>query len=321
MTLILREADVRQLLTMADAVRVLDAAFAQLAAGTATNTPRSRIVLPQGKGVLHLLAAAAPEQGVLGYKAYTAFRSGVRFVVMLYSSEDGRLLAQVEADWLGRMRTGAASGVATARLARAEANLVGLIGTGGQARTQLMAACAVRPVKVVRVYGRDAARREEFCREMRTLLGIEVQPVATAEEAVRDAEILITATTAREPVVRGAWLPLGTHINAMGSNWADRRELDGAAVGQADVVAADDINQAHIEAGDLLLAAAEGSFDLARTVPLGDIVTGKHPGRERPDAITLFESLGIGLEDITVAGYVYQLARAQGVGQEIDFLP
>jgi alanine dehydrogenase len=321
MTLILREADVRRVLTMADTIGVLESAFGQLATGAATNRPRLRIVLPEGKGVLHLLAAAAPMQGAVGYKAYTAFRSGVRFVVMLYSSEDGRLLAQIEADWLGQMRTGAASGVATAHLARAEANLVGLIGTGGQARTQLMAACAVRSVKAARVYGRDTARREEFCREMRTLLGIEARPVETAEAAVRDAEILITSTTAREPVVRGEWLPMGTHVNAMGSNWADRRELDGTAVRRASVVATDDVAQARIEAGDLLLAAAEGSFDLARVVPLAEIVAGRHPGRKQPDEITLFKSLGIGLEDITVAAHVYRLAREQGVGEEIDFLP
>jgi ornithine cyclodeaminase/alanine dehydrogenase-like protein (mu-crystallin family) len=321
MTLILREADVRRLLTMADTVRVVESAFAQLAAGTATNTPRSRIVLPQGRGVLHMLAGAAPEQGVLGYKAYTAFRTGVRFVVMLYSSEDGRLLAAIEADWLGQMRTGAASGVATRHLARAEANLVGVIGTGGQARTQLMAVCAVRPIKMAQVYGRDAARREAFCREMGALLGIEARPVETAEAAVRAAEILITATTAREPVVRGEWLPDGAHVNAMGSNWADRRELDGAAVRRAALVAVDDPAQARLEAGDLVLAAAEGSFDFASAVPLAEIVAGKRPGRERPDAVTLFKSLGIGLEDVATAGHLYTLAREQGVGQELDFLP
>jgi alanine dehydrogenase len=321
MTLILREADVRQLLTMPDAIRALETAFGQLAAGTATNTPRSRIVLPQNKGVLHVLAAAAPEQGYLGYKAYTAFRSGVRFVVMLYSSDDGRLLAQIEADWLGQMRTGAASGVATARMARAEAQLVGLVGTGGQARTQLMAACAVRPITAALVYGRDPVRREAFCAEMGALLGIDARPVESAEAAVREADVVITATTAREPVVHGAWLPAGAHLNAMGSNWGDRRELDGAAVRRASLVVADDVAQARIEAGDLLLAAAEGHFDLARVVSLADIVAGNHPGRERSDEVTLFKSLGIGLEDVAVAGHVYELARAQGIGEELAFLP
>jgi alanine dehydrogenase len=321
MTLVLREEDVRRVLTMPDAVRVLDLSFRQLAAGDAQNTPRTRIVLPGGRGVLHVLSAAAPRQGALGYKAYTAFRAGVRFVVMLYSSEDGRLLAQVEADWLGQMRTGAASGVATAYLARPEANFVGLVGTGGQARTQLMAVCEVRPVKTVRVYGRDETRRRTFCQTMEALLSVEVRPVESPEAAVREAEIIITATTAREPIVLGDWLQPGTHVNAMGSNWADRRELDDQVVQRSALVAVDDVAQARLEAGDLVLAAAAGHFDFARAVPLAAIVAGQAPGRQAPDEITLFKSLGIGLEDITVAKHVYELARQQGLGEELDFLP
>jgi alanine dehydrogenase len=321
MALVLREEDVRRVLTMPDAIRVLDLAFRQLAAGDAQTLPRNRVVLANGQGVLHMLPAAAPQLGVLGYKAYTAFRQGVRFVVMLSSSEDGRLLALVEADWLGQMRTGAASGVATSYMARPEANFVGLVGTGGQARTQLMAVCAVRSVKTVRAFGRDEERRRVFCQEMEALLGVEVRPVASAAEAVREAEIVITATTAREPVVMGAWLALGTHVNAMGSNWANRRELDDAAVERAAVVAADDPAQARIEAGDLVIPAAAGRFDFARVVPLAAIVAGEMPGRQAPDEITLFKSLGIGLEDIAVAKLVYEAARQQGLGEELDFLP
>lgn len=321
MALVLREEDVRRILTMPDAIRALDLAFRQLAAGDAQNLPRHRLVLPNGQGVLHMLPAAAPRQGVVGYKAYTAFRQGVRFVVMLSSSDDGRLLALVEADWLGQMRTGAASGVATTYMARPEANFVGVVGTGGQARTQLMAVCAARPVKTVRAFGRDEERRRTFSQEMEALLGVEVRPVASAEEAVREAEIVITATTAREPVVMGEWLQPGTHVNAMGSNWANRRELDDTAVERAAVVAVDDPDQARLEAGDLVMAAAAGHFDFARAVPLAAIVARQTPGRHAPDEITLFKSLGIGLEDIVVAKLVYETARQQGLGEELDFLP
>lgn len=320
MALVLREADVRRVLTMPDAVRTLALAFRQLATGQAQNTPRARIVLPDGSGVLHVLSAAAPRQGVLGYKAYTAFRQGVRFVVMLYSTEDGRLLAEIEADWLGRMRTGAASGVATHALARPEANAVGIVGTGGQARTQLMAVCAVRQIKTIRAFGRDEERRQAFCQEMEALLGVEVRPAASAEEAVREAEIVVTATTAREPVVQGAWLQPGAHVNAMGSNWANRRELDDEAVTRSAVVAVDSVDQARLEAGDLVLAAQSGAFDWARVVPLGAIIANQQPGRTAPDQVTLFKSLGIGLEDITVAKHVYERARQQGLGEELAFL-
>jgi ornithine cyclodeaminase/alanine dehydrogenase-like protein (mu-crystallin family) len=319
--LLLREADVRQVLKMPAAIEVLDRAFRELAAGEAMNTPRSRIVLPEQRGVLHVLTAAAPRQGVLGYKSYTAFREGVRFAVMLYSSEDGRPLAMVEADWLGQVRTGAASGLATRYLARQEANFVAIIGTGGQARTQLLAVCAVRDVRTVRAYGRDAGRLKAFCEEMEQQLGVEVQPAGSAQEAVHEAEIVVTATTAREPVVAGAWLQLGTHVNAMGSNWATRRELDDEAVERSAIVAVDDPEQAKLEAGDLVLAAAAGHFAFERAIPLAAIVGGATAGRDTPEDITLFKSLGIGLEDVAVAKHVYDLAREQGLGSEVSFLP
>lgn len=321
MVLVLREADVRRLLTMPAAIQALDDAFGQLAAGEARNMPRTRIVLPDGGGVLHMLSAAAPRQGVLGYKTYTAFRQGVRFLVMLYSATDGQLLAQIEADWLGQMRTGAASGLATRYLARQDAATVGLVGTGGQARTQLMAVCAVRPVKLIQAYGRDEARRRAFCQEMERMLAVEVRPVASAQHAVSAADIVITATTAREPVVLGEWLRAGAHINAMGSNWANRRELDAPAVQRGALVVVDSVEQALLEAGDLIMARDEGMFDFARAVPLAAIVAGQHAGRAAADDITIFKSLGIGLEDISVARHVYELARQQQVGDELRFLP
>jgi ornithine cyclodeaminase/alanine dehydrogenase-like protein (mu-crystallin family) len=320
MVLVLREEDVRQVLTMPDVVRTLDLTFRQLGAGEARNLPRERVVLPENRGVLHVLAAGLPGQGALGYKAYTTFRQGVRFAVMLYSAQDGSLEALIEADWLGRMRTGGASGVATNHLARPEANLVGMIGTGGQARTQLMAMAAVRPLKLARVYGRDAERCRTFCEDMTSLLGVDVRPVASAEAAVREAEIVVTITNAAQAVLHGAWLRPGTHINAVGSNWANRRELDDEAVRRANVVAVDDPEQAKLEAGDLLIPAAAGHFDLARMVPLGDIVAGHAPRRSTPEEITLFKSLGIGLEDVAVARHAFTIARQRGIGQELAFL-
>ncbi len=330
MALVLREADVRALLTMPDTVNVLDAAFRRQAANETRNQPRSRIVLPQARGVFHVLSAFVPGQpghpeqdgpGLMGLKAYTASGGIVRYVVLLYSGEDGRLLALIEADWLGQMRTGAASGVATRYMARQDARVVGLIGTGSQARTQVLAMCAARPVETVFVYGRDEARRQAFADEMASIAGVTVQPVASAEEAVAQADIVVTATTSRDPVVHGAWLRPGTHVNAMGSNWANRREIDAEAVERSEVIAVDALDQARIEAGDLLIAADEGRFDFARAVELGAIVAGTTPARPSEQAITLFKSLGIALEDVAAAGHIYALARAQGRGQELDILP
>lgn len=330
MALVLREDEVRAVLTMPDTITVLEAAFRRQGLDETRNQPRSRIVLPEARGVLHVLSAFAPGEpghperegpGLVGLKAYTGFPGGVRFAVLLYSGEDGRLLALVEADWLGQMRTGAASGVATKYMARLDASVVGLIGTGGQSRTQLVAMCAARPIRRILVYGRDEARRQAFAAEMAARTGVEVTPVASAEEAVQAADIVVTATTAREPVLHGAWLRPGTHVNAMGSNWHNRREVDDKTIDRSAVVAVDALDQARIEAGDLIVPAEAGRFEWNRAVELGQIVAGQAPGRDEPDDITLFKSLGIGLEDVATAGLVYALARERGLGQTLEFLP
>ncbi|HLZ23591.1 MAG TPA: ornithine cyclodeaminase family protein [Ktedonobacterales bacterium] len=330
MTLVVREEDVRAVLTMPDVVDVLDAAFRREAAGEAENRPRSRIVLPGGRGVLHVLSGYVPGQpghpdvegpGLVGLKTYTASSAGVRFVVLLSSAEDGRLLAIIEADWLGQMRTGAASGVAARYMARQNARVVGLLGTGGQARTQLLALYAVRPIERFLVYGRDESRRRAFCDEMAERTGVAVEPATSAEAAVRPADIVVTATTAREPIVYGAWLRPGTHINAMGSNWHNRREVDDETVERSAIVAVDALDQARMEAGDLMIPAEAGFFSFDRAVELSKIVAGQTPGRTSEQQITLFKSLGIGLEDVATAGRVYELARERGLGQELDLVP
>jgi len=335
MTLVLRENDVRELLppaAMPEVMRTLEAAFRRQGDGETRNQPRTRIVPPDRSGVMHTLPAYTPGEpghpeadgpGLIGLKTYTTFAGGVRFVVLLSSAADGRLLAIIEADWLGQMRTGGASGVATRHMASDEARVVGVIGAGGQARTQLIAMCAARPIETIHVAARDAARGEAFCAEMRQTLGVNVQLAANAEDAVRGADIVVTATTARAPVLDGAWLRPGTHLNLMGSNWADRREVDDEAVMRSERIAVDAFDQALIEAGDLLIPARAGKLDLAqaraqgRIVELGEIVAGKTAGRPTAQAITLFKSLGIGLEDVAVGGLVYALARERGLGEEI----
>lgn len=315
MTLLLREADVRQVLTMPDAIDALEIAFREWGNGTAQNTPRQRITL--NKGVLHLLAGAIPALDAIGFKAYTAAPGGVRFSVNLYSATTGELLAIMEADWLGRMRTGAASGLATKYLARDGATTMGMIGAGGQAETQVLAMAAVRQLEHVRVFGRNRQRLEAFCERLAAQTGLTIEPAASPEEAIRGVDIAVTATNAQHPVLEGDWLKPGAHLNAMGSNWHNRREIDDTAVTDADLIVADSVQQAHIEAGDLIIPASTGKLNWQRVQELHAIVAGKAPGRERPDAITLFESLGVGLEDVAVGARVYQLAREQGLGVEV----
>ena len=319
MALILREEDVRLLLTMQDTVCVLEGVFNAQSQGLAVNQPRTRFMLPTG--AMNMLAAAAPAFGVMGTKTYTAFRDGVRFVVMLFSTQDGQLLAIIEADWLDSMRTGGTSAVATKYLADPDATTVGLIGAGNQAITQLMGVCTVCPITTVYVYSRQPQKCELFCREMTRLLDIEVVPVDSAQEAVEEADILITATTASEPVVRGEWVKPGCHINAIGSNWAQRRELDSATIQRCTCVVTDSLEQAQSEAGDLIIPANEGLFDWRMLRELAEIITDPGPLRESPEDITLYKGLGVALADVVTAAHVYHQACKHGIGEEINFLP
>ncbi|MDQ7801836.1 MAG: ornithine cyclodeaminase family protein [Armatimonadota bacterium] len=316
MTLFLTESEVASLVSVPELVDALEQAFRDKAAGLAGNVPRGRAALAGGT-VLHVMSAAWGPGGVAGLKAYTTSREGGRFVVLLYD-ERGRLVALLQADTLGQRRTGAATGLATRYLAREDARTVAVIGAGWQARTQLEAVCAVRPVERAWVFSRTAERRERFAQEMSQHLGLPVLPASSAEEAVRAADVVCTITTARDPVVLGRWLPPGVHVNAAGSNWAHRRELDAEAVARAHRVVVDDLPQARGECGDLIQAAAEGAFEWDRAAELGDVVAGKVQGRASPQEVTLFCSQGIALEDVVAARLVYERARARGVGRQLD---
>ncbi|MBI3942872.1 MAG: ornithine cyclodeaminase family protein [Chloroflexi bacterium] len=311
--LYLTETDVTELITVAEIVDILEEGFRLAATGAAMNLPRRRVHWPGG--AFHMLVAGAPTQGVVGYKCYTGSRQGARFQVMLYSSANGEPLAMVEANLLGQMRTGAASGLATRYMARQNAQTLALIGSGFQARSQLEAICAVRPLRRVWVYSRTAEHREAFAREMAPKVGVEIVAVDSAESAVRQADIVATITSSTQPVVEGSWLAPGVHINAAGSNSLLRRELDEEAVARAHRIVADSVEQCHLEAGDLLAPIQKGLIHWSMVHELHDVVAGFYPGRGSDEEITLFKSLGIGLEDVVTAAKVYERAKSQGKGQ------
>lgn len=318
MALLLRDGDVRSLLEMSDTIDALEQAFTALSHGNAINRPRMRVT--QKNGILHVLAASNNSAGVLGLKTFTVFRQGVRSVVLLFSAEDGRLLAMIEADWLGRMRTGGTTGLATRHLAISNASQVGLIGAGKQAETQLMGVCAVRPIQRVAVYSRRLPECEAFCQRMAEQLGIEVVAVPEARVAMEDADIVITATTSGQPVFSGEWLKPGCHVNAIGSNWARRREIDDETLQRASLIATDSVEQARSEAGDLIIPAHAGSLDWESVWELADIVAGDGPQRNSSYDITCYKAVGVALEDITVAARAYVQAIERGVGEEINLL-
>lgn len=318
MALYLTEHDVENLLTMSEAVEALDQAFHHQAEGQAINQPRRRLHLP--KGTYHTMVAGDLELGTFAIKAYASFPPKTRFLVLLYSADNGDLLALIEADRLGQMRTGAASGVATRYLARPTAHLrVGIYGTGWQAESQLEAICAVRPIQNVVAYGRNPERCAAFCERMCTRLQIPVDPVDTPEAAAAERDVVITATTARDPVLKGEWLCAGTHINAVGSNMLMKRELDEAAIQRSALIVVDSLEQSKREAGDLLPAYERRLFRWEQVVELAQIVSGQCVGRTEDKQITLFKSNGIALEDTAVATLVYQKAVATRTGTELPF--
>ena len=313
MKLYLTEQNVLDILSMPKAIELVDYAFHQLAAGTAINHPRRRVILPTGS-VLHYMAAGMP--GYFGIKVYsTNPKSGAHFEVLLYRSEDGMPLATIEANHLGQIRTGAASGVATKYLSRKDSSVAAIIGSGFQAQTQLEALAAVRNLREVRVWSRSPEKRAAFADRCVKKLNLNVGAVETARQCVEGADIVTTATSSRQPVIECVWISTGTHVNGSGSNWADRRELPADLIfGRAAIVAVDSVEEARMESGDLLIPMHESGHDIFPGVELAEVVAGVRPGRLNDDQVTVFKSNGLAVEDIAVAGYLYEEAVKRGIG-------
>ena len=319
MALFLTEREVVELLPMNECIDVLEEAFAHAGAGQVEIKPRSRIRMPNG--FFHFMAASDSVHKVFGYKAYPSFAGpgGSKFMIMLYDFESGQLLACIEAGRLGQIRTGAASGLATKYMAKENASTVAVFGSGFQARTQLEAVCVARNITRAKVFSRRQERREEFANLMSERLSLEVTAVDSPQDCIADAEVVVTITSARDPVFEGAGLALGAHVNAAGGNHWQRREVDEDTVTRADVIVVDDVDQAKTECGDLLWLEARGSFRWDMAHELQEVVGGRVKGRPSAQSITLFESMGVALEDIAAAQLVYNKAKDQGIGQELPF--
>jgi ornithine cyclodeaminase/alanine dehydrogenase-like protein (mu-crystallin family) len=282
---------------MDDAIRRMRDVFEALRRGDALNQPRRRMALPSG-AVLHQLAGAWG--GYFGTKIYSTHpKHGAHFHFMLYGSETGRPLAAFQANHLGQIRTGAASGYAVDLLAQEDVRNLAIIGSGFQAETQLDAVARVRRFESVRVWSRSSAKREHFAARHPGAIAME-----TAEEAVRGADVIVTATSSKEPVLESEWVRPGALIVAMGSNQPNRRELPADLVTCAGYLVADSIEQAHIEAGDFLLAFDDTHWP--RVVELKDAT------RPMPETTTIFKSLGLGVEDVAAAAHVYEAVDRSG---------
>lgn len=310
MALFLSESDVKKLLTVEMALQAVESAHRDLALGLAQDTPRARSRLPQT--VLHILQGALPAQGVLGYKAYTSNRSGNRFLVHIFDAASGELRGVLEADFLGMMRTGAASGVAAKALARPDSRVAGVFGAGWQAEGHVRAICAALPLQKVKVFSRHADKLQAFCQRLSEATGVAVVPAGSAEETVRGSDLLGTVTSAALPLFAAEWLEPGTHINAAGSNALIRQELSEATLKRCEVICVDSVPTALAEAGDLLPLLEKGRLHPRQLLELGDVLIGRRQGRLSAEQITVFESQGMAIQDLALA--VRLLAAAESVG-------
>jgi len=322
MVLVLSERDVSSILTMADGIRLVEDAFREYASGEVIQAPRLNLVLPGTAGACRAMTAALSSSRTFGLKTLTGY-PGRRapdetyFTILLFDSRDGALRAVMAGNHITGIRTGAASGVAAKYLARADASIVGLFGAGVQARQQVSAMAAVRPLKAVRVYDLDAAKAVAFARGFEEDFGIASHPVADPRDVVSGSDLVITATTANQPVFNGEWLEPGTHTSGIGANAPAKRELDDATFRRSKVVV-DFRQQVLDEAGDLQAAIKSGAISADRIhAEMGDIVVGRVPGRVDAREITLFKSVGVALEDVATASFVYEQALARGVGTKM----
>ncbi len=321
MALFLSEADVGKIVTIELALEAVESAHRAHAENLAIDICRERTRLP--KTALHILQGALPAEDAIGFKAYTSNKSGVRFMVYLYSASGGHLRAAMEGNLLGMMRTGAASGLATQLLAREDAKVLGMFGSGWQAEGHLAAILAVRKISQVKVFGRNSDKLNAFCQKMGARFGVEIIAAKSAEETVRDSDIVSTITTANTPLFEASWLKEGAHVNGAGSNSLIRREIGEDTIKRASIIVVDSRESALKEAGDLLPSLEKGQLTARKLVELGEILigteVGKSAGRTSAEEITLFESQGMAIQDLALAVRLEKLAHEQGLGVELPF--
>jgi alanine dehydrogenase len=307
--LYLTEAEIAELLTPRDALDAVEACFIRQARGAIENKPRTRIQLEDG--VFALMAATDSELRLAGLKSYVWAPAGTPFVVVLFDVERAELAAVIEADKMGQLRTGAASGVAAAHLAKPNAATLGVIGCGWQAETQVACIREAAPtIERVVVYCRNERRLEEFCKRVG----------AEAAETHREAgeqDVVVTVTTSKDPVLRGEWLQPGALVCAVGANEPTARELDNAVLERATFVCVDSRDQARLESGDLIEPVAQGVLDWLEVHELHEVVGGEVPGRQSDDDIVVFKSNGIAAWDVAIGSVAIERARERGVGREL----
>jgi ornithine cyclodeaminase/alanine dehydrogenase-like protein (mu-crystallin family) len=310
----LSNGDVADLASFADAIDVLDELFRGIADGRSKNSPRQRVA--GRSATFHVMAGLSGEE-FFGVKTYTTSQRGAPMVVLLFGADGSGLKAVVEGGALSALRTGAASGLSARYMAPQSTGAIGLIGTGGQAAAQIQGVVAALGPRPIRVYSRDPARRAQFSEFLRHDLGLDATAVDSPRSAAEDAGVVVTITNAATPALTSSDITPATHVIAAGNNQPNRAEIDAELVARCAVVAVDHLVQAKTECGDLILAESQGAIVWDNVVDLADVVTGAVEGRHAQADITLFESQGIGAEDVAMAATLLRLARAKGRGREL----
>lgn len=324
MTLLLTNRDVERASDVAAQIDVIEAGLREEANGTVDLPPR--LNLTTTTGFFRVMPAVMRASGLMGYKVFHgSVQHGVRYLIAIYDERDGRLLALMDAAYLTAARTGATTGVATKYLALPTAATIGVIGSGLEATTNLEAVCAVRPIRRGKVFSPTPANRARFAARMSDRLGIRLEPVATPEQAVADAEVIVVATntTGVDDLIayRGQWMTAGQHVNSIGSTGRQLREVDPETFARADRIVTDSRIQLEAESGDLHAARQADTYDRAKVTELEDVVAGHVQGRTAADEITLFKSVGTAIQDVAAGFAVYQEAVRQGLGQDVgEFL-
>jgi ornithine cyclodeaminase/alanine dehydrogenase-like protein (mu-crystallin family) len=324
--LVLDSEQIRELLPMRDCIEVMADALSALARGEVFQPLRTIIRPPEARGLLGLMPAyRTGEHGAFGMKAICVFpgnpaigKDAHQGAVMLFSRETGEMMALMNASEITAIRTAAVSAVATRLLAREDAHQLAIIGAGVQARTHLAALDAVRSIKQARVACRNIEHAQELVRERQPRFSFPIEAVKTNEEAVRGADLIVTATSSQEPVLYRDWISPGAHVNAIGTHSPNSREIDSATMAAARIFV-DRRESALNESGDYLLAAKEGLINADSIVgEIGELLIGTKPGRNSVDEITLFKSLGLAIEDVACAEYLYEKAMSQNFGTWVN---
>ena len=311
MVIHITDDQVQELLPMKECMQALEDALRLAAEGVGGSLVRQTLYWPGGR--FRLMAGSAPGHDTVGFKVYGG---GVN-LVLAFSVANNNLEAIMESRVLSELRTGAAGGLAAKYMAKDDASIIGIIGSGSQSKAQVEAICSVRPIKHVKVFTRTAENREPFAAELNDAFDLTAVAVTSAEECITGSDIIITATGSRNPVFEASWLTPGAHINAIGATTPGRREIDEATVGRCDVVVVESLAQAKLECGELIMAEERDTFQWSKAVEFRHLVSGVAGKRPSPQSITLFDALGVAMEDMAAAGVVLKKAKEQGLGVEL----